>query len=62
MDKHIIYYTVNGNQQSAEVTERTATEILEIAGNNPSQRFLIEIKGEHRKSFHGPPAFADPSI
>ncbi len=55
MDKQVIHYTVDGKPQTADVTERTATEILEIAGENPSERFLIEVKGERRESYHDHP-------
>jgi hypothetical protein len=55
MSKHTIHYTIDGKQQTADVTERTATEILELAGENPAERFLIEIKGERRESYHDQP-------
>lgn len=50
-----IHYTVDGKPQSARVTERTATEIIEIAGEDPEERFLVEIMGERRESFHDHP-------
>ena len=50
-----IHYTVDGKPQTADVTERTATEIVELAGEDPDERFLIEIMCDRRESYHDHP-------
>lgn len=55
MAKTTVHYTVDGKRQAADVTERTPTEILELTGQNPDERFLIEIKGDRRESYHDQP-------
>ena len=54
-DGRTFYYTVDGRPQSATVTEKTATEILEAAGFDPDDRFLIELDGDRRESYHDHP-------
>ena len=46
-----IHYTVDGEPQ--ETTERTLTprQIIIAAGLNPSERYLVEIKGKHQVSY-----------
>jgi hypothetical protein len=50
-----LHYTVDGKPQTANVTERTPTEIIELAGYDPASRFLIEVMGDRRESFHDHP-------
>jgi hypothetical protein len=55
MESHLIHYTVDGKPQSANVSERTPVEILQLAGEDPSDKYLIEIKNERRESYHDHP-------
>lgn len=50
-----IEYTVDGKVQFTDVTEMSATEILEKAGGNPDLSYLVEIEGDRRESFHDRP-------
>ena len=51
----VIHYVVDAKHETATVSERTPTEILELAGDDPSERFLVEIKGDRRESYHDHP-------
>jgi hypothetical protein len=46
-----IHYTVDGEPQ--KTTERTLTprQIIIAAGLNPTERYLVEIKGKHQESY-----------
>jgi hypothetical protein len=50
-----INYTVGGKPQHTDVTEMTATEVLEKAGGDPDLSYLVELDGERRISFHDRP-------
>jgi hypothetical protein len=50
-----VHYTVGGRPQTATVTEETATEILEAAGFEPANYYLIAIEGDRRESYHDHP-------
>ena len=54
-DGRTVRYTVDGRPQTASVTEKTATEILEAAGFDPAERYLIELDGDRRESYHDHP-------
>jgi hypothetical protein len=47
----ITNYTVDGEPQETTQRERTPRAILESAGLDPTQRYLIKIDGNHQESF-----------
>ena len=50
-----IHYTVDGKSEVTEYSEMTPIQILERAGENHDERFLVEIEGERRESYHDRP-------
>jgi hypothetical protein len=52
---HEIHYSVNGEPQVTVDRELTPVKIMEKAGINPSENFLVEIRGRDRISFKNEP-------
>jgi hypothetical protein len=48
-------YTVDDEPQSTSEHILTARQILQNAGIDPSNHYLIEIEGQHKKSFEANP-------
>jgi hypothetical protein len=54
-DKHTIHYTVSDEPQSTTQKEMTPVEIMKNAGVDPAQNYLIQIEGNHKKSYKDNP-------
>lgn len=48
---HTITYTVDGDMQTTTEHKLTPRQILVNAHLDPSERYLLEIKGKHKESF-----------
>jgi hypothetical protein len=54
-DQHEIHYTVNDEPQSTTLREMTPVQIMENAGIDPAQNYLIQIEGNHQVSYKDNP-------
>lgn len=52
---HVIEYTVDDESQSTTEKVLTATQILQNAGINPADHYLVQIEGKHQESFQEKP-------
>lgn len=48
-------YTVDGEPQSTSAHELTPTQIITNAGLDPSQRYLVELRGSQQISYKDKP-------
>jgi hypothetical protein len=46
--KHVIHYTVDGVAQETTEATLTVREILEHAGLDPANHYLVELQGSHQ--------------
>lgn len=54
-DHHLIHYAVNDEPQSSTSRELTPRQIMEKAGVNPAENYLVRIKGRERISYKDNP-------
>ena len=54
--EHAIHFEVDGEQFATTEKTLTPTQILEMAGVDPSSHYLVEVKGRHQESFEGKPS------
>jgi hypothetical protein len=51
---HMIHFTLEGEPEEAERRDWTPNQIItDFGGRDPANNYLVEIQGDHQKSFRG---------
>jgi len=53
--EHLIEYTVDDEPQKTTEKTMTPSQILEKAGINIADHYLVQIEGQHQESYQGKP-------
>lgn len=54
-EEHEVHYSVNGESQETTERKLTPMQILQKAGVNPAENYLVEIRGRERISYQNDP-------
>src|SRR5262245_45980773 len=52
---HVVHYTVDGEPQETTEHMLTPVQIMQKAGIDPNTHYLVELVGNHRKSYQDAP-------